>query len=385
MLGGALFIAREDLAQLLRQRGVILWVFLMPGLFFYFIGTVTGSMPSPAGRSDRPDPIALVAPMEDWLVDGLAERLEEGNFDVSMAADGAALEANLILEVEPAAGGEPPGAAAARGEPVSLRLVNRHEGPGAELYQLRVARAVYTTAAELVLLAEGEGQVDGAGLASLRQGPRLFELRVSTAGRRRLPPSGFEQAVPGIIVMFTMLVLLTTGTHMMTVERELGLLRRLASTPIPRAAIVLGKWLARMALGIVQIGVGMVVGTLLFGVDWTEGLGLLLGVLIAWAAFNAAFAILLANLVTSAAQGAATGMLVTMLLAALGGCWWPIEVTPPWMQTLALALPSGWAMDAMHRVVSFGLGGRSVIPHLVAMTAAALICAAVAARRFRFQ
>jgi hypothetical protein len=26
-----------------------------------------------------------------------------------------------------------------------------------------------------------------------------------------------------------------------------------------------------------------------------------------------------------------------MILAALGGCWWPIEITPPWMQSLSLA------------------------------------------------
>ncbi len=103
-------------------------------------------------------------------------------------------------------------------------------------------------------------------------------------------------------------------------------------------------------------------------------------VLLAWAAFNGALAILLANSVATAA-----GTMTTMVLAALGGCWWPIEVTPSWMQALALALPSGWAMDAMHRIVSFGQGGAAVLPHVAAMTGAAVVCGAVAARRFRFR
>jgi hypothetical protein len=40
-------------------------------------------------------------------------------------------------------------------------------------------------------------------------------------------------------------------------------------------------------------------------------------------------------------------------VAALGG-WWPSEITPDWMQLLQKVLPSGWAMGAMHRLISFG-------------------------------
>ena len=66
---------------MLRQRETLLWVFAMPGLFFYFIGTVTGGM---AGASaDRPDPIALHAPANGGvIVDELVRRLEEQNYQV---------------------------------------------------------------------------------------------------------------------------------------------------------------------------------------------------------------------------------------------------------------------------------------------------------------
>jgi ABC-type multidrug transport system permease subunit len=55
-----------------------------------------------------------------------------------------------------------------------------------------------------------------------------------------------------------------------------------------------------------------------------------------------------------------------MVMAALGGCWWPGEVMPPWMQTVALALPTAWAMKAFHALISFGYGVSEVlIPSLV--------------------
>jgi ABC-type multidrug transport system permease subunit len=73
------------------------------------------------------------------------------------------------------------------------------------------------------------------------------------------------------------------------------------------------------------------------------------------------------------------------VLAALGGCWWPVEVTPQWMQGFALTLPTGWTMDALHKLVNFGAGATSVVPHLLALVVAALVLGWAAVRTFRFQ
>jgi ABC-type multidrug transport system permease subunit len=82
---------------------------------------------------------------------------------------------------------------------------------------------------------------------------------------------------------------------------------------------------------------------------------------------------------------AGLGVLATMVLAALGGAWWPIEVTPGWMQSLAMFLPTGWTMDAMHRLVSFGRASVSVIPHVTALVVGACIIGWPCARTFRYQ
>ena len=76
-------------------------------------------------------------------------------------------------------------------------------------------------------------------------------------------------------------------------------------------------------------------------------------------------------------------MLTTMILAALGGCWWPIEITPPWMQSLALVLPTGWTMDALHKLVNFGYGAEAAAPH-VALAASAMVCGWGGAKIFRY-
>ena len=94
--------------------------------------------------------------------------------------------------------------------------------------------------------------------------------------------------------------------------------------------------------------------------------------------------LLLANLARSEAQMSGIAIITTMTLAALGGCWWPIEVTPGWVQDLAIYLPTGWTMDAMHQLINFGNDASVTIPHLLAQVIGALVLGAFAVRAFRY-
>jgi len=42
------------------------------------------------------------------------------------------------------------------------------------------------------------------------------------------------------------------------------------------------------------------------------------------------------------------GSVVMVTMAAVGGCWWPIDLEPRWMRSVALAFPTTWAMDAFN-------------------------------------
>ena len=38
-------------------------------------------------------------------------------------------------------------------------------------------------------------------------------------------------------------------------------------------------------------------------------------------------------------------------MAAVGGCWWPIDLEPRWMRTAALGFPTTWAMAANNDLI----------------------------------
>ena len=84
----AWFIARTDVAFMIKRRETILWTFVMPIVFFYFIGTVTGGFGS--SDANRRDPLALRTPSAGgFLVDEIVRRLEAQHYDVTRPADDA--------------------------------------------------------------------------------------------------------------------------------------------------------------------------------------------------------------------------------------------------------------------------------------------------------
>jgi ABC-2 type transport system permease protein len=379
-LRAALFVARKDLRYMLRQRETLLWTFAMPPVFFFFIGTITGGFGGGGGERPR---LELVAPEPaGFLADALEARLDDEGFEVLRAAAPApdSLAASRRLSIP---SGFTDSLRAGRRVPARLEREGGLD-PDARWDQVRVARAVYGLLADAALVATGGETVSASALERERGRSRTLTLDVHPAGRAEEPPIGFQQAVPGTMVMFTLLVLLTSGAVLLVIERREGLLRRVASAPLPRAGVVGGKWASRMGLGIVQIGFAMALGSALFHVDWGPDLAMVALVLLGWASLCAGLGILSGNLARTEGQAIGLGVFAANLLAALGGCWWPIEITPKWAQTAALLLPTGWAMGALHRLMSFQAGASAALPHLAALALAALAVGWVATRTFRY-
>ena len=77
-------------------------------------------------------------------------------------------------------------------------------------------------------------------------------------------------------------------------------------------------------------------------------------VLLVYGSLAATMGMLLGNFGRTEAQVVGLGVIASNVLAGLGGCWWPIEITPMWTQKLALVFPTGWTMDALHKLMNFG-------------------------------
>lgn len=377
MFRDAFYLARKDAARLLRARETLLWTFAMPVIFFYFIGTIAHY----SGGPTRDDLGVSVPADAGFLGDQLLARLDQHGYRVVRTSSPEALQRfRRRLSIPPAFTDT-----VLAGKPVRIQFDRTGEDMSADYDRVRLYRAAYSILADVIVVTGENTAASREQFEKLAAEPRQLTLRVSAAGKRLVPPSGFEQSVPGTMVMFTLIVLFTAGAVTLTIERNQGILRRLASSPMSRGAVVLGKWGARMALGVIQIAFAMLTGTVLFHVHWGPNLPALFLVLLVYGSLAAALGMLLGNFGRTEGQVIGLGVIASNIFAGLGGCWWPIEITPRSMQRLSMAFPTGWTMDALHKLMSFGASPASVVPNLCVTALAALIAGYVLSRSFRFQ
>jgi ABC-type Na+ efflux pump permease subunit len=367
MLRDALYIARKDARYLLSRRETLVWTFVMPIVFFYFIGAISGGN----RQADSRDALAVsVPPDAGLLADQLIQRLTAGDYRVVRTRSSEEfLSYGRRLEIPDGFTG-----AVFAGHPMKVRFTRTGQELDTTFDQVRIARAVYTLLADLPAIRSGT-----------EPAPHTLTLDVHSAGKHVEPPVGFQQSVPGIMVMFTLLVLFTSGAVTLTIERRLGILRRLASSPMSRGAVVAGKWGARMIVGAIQIAFAMLAGRILFHVNWGPNLPMVILTLLAYGALAAALAMILGNVCPTEGQVIGLGVILSNVMAGLGGCWWPIEITPLWAQKMALFLPTGLTMNALHKLVNFGDSPAAVVPHVAALAAAAALALYILSRTFHFQ
>lgn len=194
---------------------------------------------------------------------------------------------------------------------------------------------------------------------------------------------GFGQSVPGIGSMYVLFTVLG-GMTALVGERQQGTLQRLATMPVSRGGLLGGKILARFFLGMLQYVVIFSIG-ILVGLDFGSDLLALLLLMFTFTLAATALSFAAGTFMQNEAQAGGMGLLMALVLAPLGGAWWPLEIVPSFMQTLGHISPIAWVMDAFN-ILMFQDGGLADIwLSLLVLTGLALTFFLFAIWQFKYE
>jgi ABC-2 type transport system permease protein len=191
----------------------------------------------------------------------------------------------------------------------------------------------------------------------------------------------FSYTAPSNLVLFVFINTLVVGA-MVANDRKRGIIDRMLVTPHGTGTILAGIGAAKLAFALVQSALIVVIGALLFGVDWGDPLAAALLVVV-FAAVSTAVGLLVGSTVSDAEQAQAIGSPIAIGMGMLGGCMWPLDIVPSAMRTIGHVVPHAWAMDAWIRLVFEGDGVAGILPQLAVLIGFAVVIGAVAARRLR--
>jgi ABC-2 type transport system permease protein len=231
---------------------------------------------------------------------------------------------------------------------------------------------------------------DETRLRKLIADPPRVTVTQSFAGTGRPVASGAGQSIPGMLTMFMIMTVLIGGTQSLTAEKLHGTLSRLATTPMSRGEIIMGKLLHLGMVGFIQALVLMAAGELigvtgLFGIEFTWGpyWWVVAIFVIPFSFAVSGLTLLIGGLFRTTQQAESLGWLFGMIFSALGGCWWPLEIMPRTAQIIGWFFPTYWSMTALHGVVTFGRGFDAIVVPGLIVTAFGVLFAWLGSRTMR--
>ena len=382
----AALLAWKDTRVFVGDRFAVAFAFLFPLVLVVALAVAFGDVD---GDEQRPPPTLTTAEP----LGGLSHQLiaELGRNAALPASSQTTAEARAELEAGELSGYiEFPATFSQRligGQPTEIRVVRRSTDDeeaaalsslaGSMARTLSIAVAASNAAAQLA----GDAAVRGAPPQELFAAAGAIEIEVASIGEAP-SRSASNFALSGYLTMFVFFAA-ALSAESITRERKNQTIERMLANGVGRAAVVLGKYLGGVYKGLAQLAV-----------LWGGGIGVLgvnvgaspLGVVVISLLFvllSSGFGVMLAAVAHSVNAAGTAGVLSSLVLAPIGGSWWPTFITPPFMQQLARLSPHGWANGALNKLMLFGADFGDVVLEVVALAIFAVGFVAVGVWRFR--
>jgi ABC-2 type transport system permease protein len=368
-------IAGKELLQTRRDRLAALFTIVLPVVFTVFLGLLIGGFDTGSGTI----PLAVADADGSSASQQLVERLKEAPL-LEIKVMGADSIDQAVQDQSVAAALEIPagyGKAFDSGTPIAVTYVRIETSSGAqsvsEAVQAVIGRMNATVvaanaAAEQMSIKTGRPLDDALlrqsmALAASQVANPAISVKVEASGSSQVQQvGGFDQASTGSLVQWVLFGLLTVATGLVW-ERRSGLIRRLSVSGVRTSEIFAGKLLAMFVITFLQQLFLILLGQLAFGVNYFNSPLALVMTMISLSVFATSIGLLISSVFRSEQAVIATTVISAQLLAALGGAWFPLEITSATFSRVAHFLPTAWVIDSLHGIILKGWGvGEVLLP-----------------------
>ena len=372
-----LLIGHTEARLFLKHKSAYIWLFFVPMAFVYFMGFAARG---PGDPYNHKAPVLIENADTNYLGRIFLDELSAQ--DMWLLSPTNREPAARVIRIPSEFTDN-----ALHLKPTKLQFLQRGDSGEADaaLIEVRLVRALIAMNGHLLEAATETNTLEKVSEGTLREimaKPNPVQLNARFAGRKPLP-SGYNFSLPGNLVMYLMMNLLIFGGVTVAAERRGGVIRRLMTHPVTRMELVTGKIYGLMLLGGVQILFFLLAGKYLFHVNLGANLPAITLTMLVFAWVAGSLGVLVGSLTAAEDRVTAICVLASLLMAALGGCWWPLEIGPPVLKTIALCTPSGWALQALHQLISFGSGLGAVLTPLAVLVGFGVAANLLAARFFR--
>jgi ABC-2 type transport system permease protein len=383
MLRPVLALARAEVLHVVRDRATLTQVLLVPIVQLLVLSNA-------ATFAIRDTPMYAVDLDRSAVSRGLLTRFAaSGHFRIvgqsasTDLANDALLRGDVTMTLTVPAGFEK--ALVRTGTaPVQVSL-NAEKGTAAGIVQAYAGSILSAYSRELAPALRPSAQtVAATGDAGRRASPMPGSARIELRTRSWYNPTldYRHYMVPGILVGLITIISTLLAAQNVAREKELGTLEQLNVTPITRGQFITAKLLPFWVLAMFDLGLGLVVGRLVFGVPMEGSLLLLFAAAAVYLIVTLGIGLLISTAVDTQQQAMFVAFFVVMIYLLMSGLFTPVDSMPLWVRPVTELNPVRHFVAIARAVLIRGAGLAEVARPLGMLTGFAVIVFTVAVRQY---
>ena len=188
--------------------------------------------------------------------------------------------------------------------------------------------------------------------------------------------------VTGIIGSLTLVLVITLTAFAVVREREIGTLEQIMVTPIRPAEFILGKTLPFFLIGLFDVTLIAVVGSLWFQVPFRGHISVLALGAVLFLLCMLGVGLLISTISATQQQAMVTSFFFIMPAITFSGFGFPISTMPHWMQMCSYAIPLRYFLIVIRGTYLKGVGMDILWPQMAAMAGLGVLLLTTAILRF---
>jgi ABC-2 type transport system permease protein len=185
-----------------------------------------------------------------------------------------------------------------------------------------------------------------------------------------IKPNAVEHNLPSWTLFAIFFIVIPLSINLVK-EKNQGTYIRLRTLPISKFQIMMSKIIVYLVVCMVQFFLMLLVGIYLFPAMGLpnlniEGKLINMSIVALFAGLAAiGFGVLIGTIAKTHEQAAPFGATSVVILAAVGGLWFPVFAMPESMQTMAKISPMNWGLEGFYDVLLRDVGLLALLPNLL--------------------
>ena len=189
--------------------------------------------------------------------------------------------------------------------------------------------------------------------------------------------------VPGILVLLVTVIGMFLSSMNVVREKEMGTIEQINVSPVKKYQFVIGKLVPFWFIALFELGFGLILARIVFGIPILGSLWLIFGVASVYLLAVLGIGLFISTMVNTQQQAMFLAWFFAVVFIMMSGLFTPVDSMPPWAQKINIINPIAYFIKMIRMIMLKGSVFQDIIQPFVSIVMYAVISLTLAVWRYR--